>query len=144
MKQRNKIRWQVTGVLLLVFFLGGITGSTLNEMTHLWGQHDKTISTQSAASGTESPEGKGIPPFPPFLDRLRLDLNLQDEQVTAIRRIFQETRKEFHLARLQECPEMKAMREKTNARIREVLTPEQQKQFDDFIARRQFEFREPK
>jgi len=74
-----------------------------------------------------------------MVERLTSDLNLNDEQVAKIKTIFEESRKEFPQSRFAECPGFKESRAHTRARIRETLTPDQQKRFDEINAQRDAE-----
>jgi Spy/CpxP family protein refolding chaperone len=70
------------------------------------------------------------------INKLREELKLSDDQVTRIRAIFEESRKEFPPKKFAECPGFKESRERTRARVREALNPEQQKKYDDINAQR--------
>jgi Spy/CpxP family protein refolding chaperone len=72
---------------------------------------------------------------------MKKDLNLTDEQATSVRKIFEESRKEFPAWKFNECPGVKESREKSRTQIRAVLTPEQQKKYDDFNSQRDAEMR---
>lgn len=77
-----------------------------------------------------------------MVERMKSDLSLSDDQVTRIKSIFDESRKEFHPRQFVECPGYKEAREKTRARVREVLSPEQQKRYDEINAKRDAEFKQ--
>lgn len=77
-----------------------------------------------------------------MLERLKADLNLTDEQTSAIRVVFEEMRKEFPPSRFNECPGLKESRDKSRAKIRTILTPEQQAKYDEINAKRDAEMRE--
>ena len=76
-----------------------------------------------------------------MVEQMRKDLNLTDEQTTSVRKIFEESRKEFPPWKFNECPGVKESREKSRTQIRAILTPEQQKKYDDFNAQRDAEMR---
>jgi Spy/CpxP family protein refolding chaperone len=77
-----------------------------------------------------------------MVERLKNDLDLTDEQTTAVRVIFKDMRKEFPPSRFNECPGLKESREKSRTRIRAILTPEQQNKYDTMNAKRDAEMRE--
>jgi len=128
MTTQGRVKFQVWLLIVAVFVLGGVTGGSLDRLY--------LANRGELKSGTPNhgPRGPNR-----MLDRLKSDLNLNDEQVTKIRTIFEESRKEFPQSRFAECPGFKESRARTRARVREVLTPEQQKLYDDLNARRDAE-----
>lgn len=76
-----------------------------------------------------------------MVEQMKTDLGLTEEQTASMRKIFEESRKEFPPWKFNECPGVKESREKTRANIRAILTPEQQKKYDDFNAQRDAEMR---
>jgi Spy/CpxP family protein refolding chaperone len=74
-----------------------------------------------------------------MIERLKNDLSLNDEQIAKIRTIFEESRKDFPPSKFVDCPGVKASRERTRTRVRETLTPEQQKRYDEINAQRDAE-----
>ena len=67
------------------------------------------------------------------LDR-KLDLNKQQEE--QVRTIVHETHEQIQALRSQLHPQTEAIIEKSQAKIRVILTPEQQKKFEQIIAER--------
>ena len=128
MTSQGRVKFQVWVLIAVVFVLGAVTGASIDRL-YMQKQNPGRF-------GQSSPNWRGRQHM---MDEMKQDLNLSDEQVTKIRAIFEETRKEFQPKRFAECPGFKEMREKTNARIREVLSPEQQKRFEETIARREAE-----
>jgi len=123
MTSQAKVKLQVWLLIAVVFVLGGVTGGSL----------DRLYLSKSAGN---SDRGRGPHRM---MERLKSDLKLNDEQIAKIRTIFEESRKEFNQSRLLECPGYVKLRERTRARIRETLTPEQQKRFDEINAQRDAE-----
>ena len=68
----------------------------------------------------------------PQLDRL-LDQDLSSEQKREISKILEELRSELEGLRKQARPEIDRKMQEAQRRIREILTPEQQEQFDQII-----------
>ncbi len=125
----GKIKTQAWLLMLVVFLLGGVTGASMDRFWFLKGQR-----SPAAKHGERGP-GR-------IVERLQSDLNLTEEQTTAVRGIFADMRKEFPPSRFDECPGLKESREKSRARIRAILTPEQQKKYDESNARRDAEMQE--
>jgi len=120
MTSQAKVKLQVWLLIVVVFVLGGVTGGSLDRL-------------YLSKSGP-NPRGPHR-----MMERLRNDLNLNDEQAAKIKTIFEESRKDFNQSRLVECPSIKAVRDRTRARVRETLTPEQQKRYDEINAQRDAE-----
>jgi len=115
-RTRLKI-WLVLGV---VFALGCVTGVAL---TGLYG---------SLASG-DRPEARERAMHERF-ENMRRELNLTDEQTTAVRGVLDETRNEYRTLRTELRPRFEEPRQKARSRIRALLTPEQQQKFDGMVA----------
>ncbi len=128
MNTQGKIKLQVWLLITVVFLLGGVTGASLDRV-------------YLHSSGAFKPLNHDHGPRGPnrMVERLKSDLNLNDDQVAKIRAIFEESRKEFPPSRFAECPGYKESRARTRARVREVLTPEQQKRYDEINAQRDAE-----
>lgn len=126
MASLRKVKTQVWLLILVVFLLGGVAGASVDRLLLFKGQ--------SASPGRGERGGRGK-----MIEQMKADLNLTDEQTIAIRTIFEDMRKEFSPRRFDECPGVKESREKSRARVRAVLTPEQQKKFDEMNAKRDAE-----
>lgn len=80
-------------------------------------------------------------PFPPghmvsrLLNRLDNELTLTASQKKQIRVVLEDAGKSFQQFRETYRPEMNAIKEKADARIKILLTPEQQKKFNELTAR---------
>jgi Spy/CpxP family protein refolding chaperone len=123
MTSQAKVKLQVWVLIVVVFVLGGVTGGSLDRLY------------LSKSSGNEGPR-RGPHRM---IERWKKDLSLNDEQVAKIRTIFEESRKEFPPSRFVNCPEVRESRARTRARVRETLTPEQQKRFDEINTQRDAE-----
>lgn len=125
MTSQGKVKLQVWLLIVVVFVLGGVTGGSLDRLY---------------LSKSESPRpGHGSRGPDRVIERWKGELNLSDEQVTKIRTILIESRKEFPPNRFAECPGFKESRARTRSRVREVLTAGQQKKFDEMNAQRDAE-----
>lgn len=132
MTSQGRVKLQVWLLILVVFVLGGATGASLDRL-YLQKQNPMRV----GQFGPGGPGGRGG--RQQMLDEMKRDLNLSDDQVTTIRAIFEEMRREFHPKRFAECPGFKEMREKTHERIRAVLNPEQQQRYNEITQRREAE-----
>jgi hypothetical protein len=127
MNTQGKVKLQVWLLIVVVFALGAVTGGSL----------DRLYLARSGALRTDSPNHLRGPNR--MIERMKTDLSLNDDQVAKIRTIFDESRKEFPPSRFAECPGFKESRARTRQRIRETLTTDQQKRFDEINARRDAE-----
>ena len=67
-------------------------------------------------------------------EKMRSELNLPDQQTTAVRAILEETRNEYRALKTELRPRFEEPRLKARTRIRALLTPEQQQKFDAMMA----------
>jgi Spy/CpxP family protein refolding chaperone len=106
-------------VLLVVFVLGSVTGAALTGLYR-----------SRAGGGAEARERAMHERF----EKMRSELSLTDQQTTSVRTILDETRNEYRALRTELRPRFEEPRMKARARIRALLTPEQQKKFDTMVA----------
>ena len=106
-------------VLLVVFVLGSITGAALTGLYR-----------SRAGGGAEAHERAMHERF----EKMRTELSLTDQQTTSVRTILDETRNEYRALRAELRPRFEEPRMKARARIRALLTPEQQQKFDALVA----------
>ena len=106
-------------VLLVVFLLGSVTGAALTGLYR-----------SRAGGGAEARERAMHERF----EKMRTELNLTDQQTTSVRAILDETRNEYRAVRKELRPRFEEPRMKARARIRALLTPEQQQKFDAMVA----------
>lgn len=119
MTLQGPTRLKVWLVLVVVFLLGSITGAAISGLY------------RSRASGSRS----DMPPHERF-EKMRRDLNLNDEQTKAVSAILDETRNEYRALKTELKPRFEEPRQKARAKIRALLTPEQQQKFDALVAQR--------
>jgi Spy/CpxP family protein refolding chaperone len=105
-------------VLLVVFLLGSVTGAALTGLY------------RSRAGGGAAEARDGAKRF----EKMRNELKLTDQQTTSIRTILDETRNEYRTLRTELRPRFEEPRMKARAKIRALLTPEQQQKFDALVA----------
>ena len=106
-------------VLLVVFVLGSVTGAALTGLYR-----------SRAGGGAEARERAMHERF----EKMRTELSLTDQQTTSVRAILDETRNEYRAVRKELRPRFEEPRMKARARIRALLTPEQQQKFDAMVA----------
>lgn len=127
MNSQGKVKLQVWLLIAVVFALGAVTGGSL----------DRVYLAKRSSLSNDNPNRPRGPHR--MVERLKSDLNLNDDQVAKVRTILEESRKEFPPSRFAECPGFVQSRARTRARIREALTPEQQKRYDEINAQRDAE-----
>ena len=116
----GRTRLKIWLVLLLVFVLGGMTGTALTGLYR----------SRASGSRSESRERAGHERF----ERMRRELNLNEQQTAQVRAILDETRNEYRLLRTELRPRFEEPRLKARAKIRALLNAEQQQKFDVLTA----------
>lgn len=116
MTETGRTRLKIWLVLLVVFVLGGVTGSALTGLL------------RSRASGDRA--GSREQRF----EKMRQDLKLNDKQTAAVRVILDETRNEYRALRTELRPRFEEPRLKARTRIRALLSADQQQKFDAMTA----------
>jgi Spy/CpxP family protein refolding chaperone len=106
-------------VLVAVFVLGSVTGAALTGLY------------RSRAAGGERPGGEKA--MHERFEKMRTELKLTDDQTKAVQAIIAETRNEYRALRTELRPKFEEPRLKARARIRALLSPEQQQKFDAMI-----------
>ena len=125
MTPHAKTRLKIWLVVLGVFALGCLTGASLDSAYRLRGV------------GSEGREGRdGRRNKEHVFEQMKRDLSLSEQQATEIRAILDQTRNEYRALRAEVRPRYDALRQNSRTRIRALLTPEQQKRFDEKIAER--------
>ncbi|MBO0863170.1 MAG: hypothetical protein J2P21_32695 [Chloracidobacterium sp.] len=124
MNTQGKVKFQVWLLIVAVFALGVVTGGSLDRVY------------LANSGGLRNANGNHPRGPNRMIERLSGDLKLNNEQVAKIKTIFEESRKEFPPSKFAECPGFKESRARTRQRIRETLTAEQQKRYDEINAQR--------
>lgn len=115
MTPRGITRLKIWLVIVGVFLLGGVTGAALDSVYRLKG---------------DGPHGRRGQRHEKLFEEMKRDLSLTDAQAGQIRVILDETRNEYRALREKCRPQYDAARQAARARIRALLTPEQQQKFD--------------
>ena len=112
-------RLKVWLVLLVVFVLGSVTGAALTGLYRSRASGDLRERTMHE-----------------HFEKMRQELNLTDQQTSQVRAILDETRNEYRALRSELKPRFEEPRQKARARIRALLTPEQQQKFDAMVTQK--------
>lgn len=113
-------RAKVIAAVLAIFALGCVTGAALDSAYRL------------RAAGLSRPQ----PQREDFFGALQRNLNLDERQSSQVRAIIDETRDGYRQLRTEVRPRYDTLRRDGRARIRALLTPEQQQKFDRMTAER--------
>lgn len=108
MNINTKNRWQVRGVAVIVFALGFTTGIL-------------ALNLYRSLARNATPRDR----FEQLSDRLKLS----GEQKTKVQQIFSDTRDQLRALRKESEPKVNDIRSQADARLQQVLTPDQWKQF---------------
>ena len=121
MTPRATTRLKIWLVVIGVFLLGGVTGAALDSVYRL--------KARGGGPGAHGPRNNDK-----RFEEMKSDLGLTDQQATEIRAVLEETRNEYRQLREKCRPQYDAARGAARARIRALLTPEQQQKFDAKVA----------
>ncbi|MGB8509407.1 MAG: hypothetical protein WCD76_13540, partial [Pyrinomonadaceae bacterium] len=86
--------------------------------------------------GGQQAEGRAHHDRDDVFDNMKRDLDLSDQQAADIRAILDQTRNDYRALRAEARPRYDLIRQNARARIRALLTPEQQQRFDARTAER--------
>lgn len=123
MTDRGKALLKIWLSVVAVFALGCVTGISLDSVYRL------------RAGGEREMRGPKRDKEEVF-ERMKRDLDLNDQQATQIRAILDQTRNDYRQLRAEVRPRYDAVRQNARTKIRALLTPEQQQKFDAKIAER--------
>jgi Spy/CpxP family protein refolding chaperone len=115
MTKQGSTTLKVWLVLVVVFILGSFTGGAVTGFYRALSRPDRN-------SGRDK------------MEKLRRDLSLTDDQMKSVSTILDETKNEYKALRAEVKPRFDEPRQKARAKIRALLTPEQQQKFDAFVA----------
>ncbi len=118
--ERGGARAKVIAAVLAVFALGCVTGAALDSAYRL----------RAAGLSRSQPQHED------FFGALQRNLNLDERQSSQVRAIIDETREGYRQLRTEVRPRYDTLRRDGRARIRALLTSEQQQKFDRMTAER--------
>src|SRR3989442_141438 len=116
MTLQGRSKLKIWLVLVAVFVLGSVTGAALTGLYR----------SRAGGPGRERAMKERF-------ESMGRELKLTDEQTTAVRAILDETRNEYRALHAELRPRFEEPRQKARARIRALLTPEQQQKFDAIV-----------
>jgi len=120
----SKTRREAALLVFVVFLLGLLVGGVGN---HLWGER---------VWGRQQPRPHAGPPSrEEVVNKLTAELQLTPDQQKQIGPIIDDTRAQIRAVYEPADAEHEKIRQQGRARIRAVLTPEQQPKFDQFLQR---------
>jgi hypothetical protein len=99
-------------MVLGMFALGCLTGASLDSAYRI------------RARNNERQEKRGGRDKEQVFEHLKRDLNLSEQQATAIRAILEQTRNDYRALRAEVRPRYDGVRQNARTRIRALLTPE--------------------
>jgi Spy/CpxP family protein refolding chaperone len=111
MDTNSKNKWQVRVAALVIFMLGCAAGALGLNAYRSWARSRNQVSRQDR--------------FEQMLDRLQLNA----DQKTQVHQILGDTRSRLQALRKESEPKVNEIRQQTDARLQQVLTPEQWKRF---------------
>jgi Spy/CpxP family protein refolding chaperone len=122
MNPQGRTTLKVWLVLVVVFLLGAITGGAfiggaLTGFNRALSHNDRN-----------APRDR--------MEKMRRDLSLTDEQMKSVGAILDDTKNEYKALRQELKPRFDEPRQKARAKIRALLTPQQQQKFDAMVAER--------
>lgn len=128
MNSRGKTRLLLWLVVAAAFVVGAATGAALDGVYRL---KAGGLPCRDAHGGREGKGERG-----PAFEEMRRDLDLSDEQAGHVRAILEEARGDYRALREETRPRYEQIRRGARERIRTLLTPEQQRRFDERAAER--------
>ena len=120
----GRTRLKIWLVVVGVFALGCVTGASVDSLYRLRAGDNRAPLDAPRRSKED------------LFESLKRDLNLSDNQASAIHAILDQTRSEYRALRAEVRPRYDALRQNARARMRALLTPEQQQRFDEKAAER--------
>jgi Spy/CpxP family protein refolding chaperone len=127
MTSRGKTRLKIWLVVVGVFVLGCVTGASVDSVYRLRAANNERQEARGGGGRRSKEE---------VLENMKRDLNLNENQATEIRAILDKTRSDYRTLRTEVRPRYDTIRQNARARIRALLTPEQQQRFDIKAAER--------
>jgi Spy/CpxP family protein refolding chaperone len=123
MTERGRSLLKIWLAVVGVFALGCITGVSLDSVYRMRAGNDRSESRRK--NGKEE-----------VFERMKRDLDLNEQQATQIRAILEQTRDEYRQLRAEVRPRYDSVRQNARTKIRALLSPEQQQKFDAKMAER--------
>lgn len=109
MDKSSRTKWQIRGAAVLIFVLGFIAGMLALSGYRAW------------ARRAQNPQDR--------FEQLATRLQLNADQKTKVQQIFGDTRQQLQALRKESEPRVNDIRQQTDQKLQQVLTPDQWKQF---------------
>jgi Spy/CpxP family protein refolding chaperone len=121
--EKTKARGEAALLIAVVFMLGALFGAVA---THLWGER---------VWGQQDTYSSGRKPVNQVVANFTRELQLTPDQQTQVTAIIDDTRAQWRALYAPLDTQREQIRQQSRARIRALLTPEQQPKFDAFMQR---------
>lgn len=115
--------------VLLALVIGFTFGITFHKFTHH--KHHTKCHSCTPCKYDKAGHGKHNKMKRKMLEHFSSELNLTPEQKTKVAAIFESKHQEMMKIREEVTPRFKALRKSTHDEINKILTPEQQKKFEE-------------
>lgn len=109
MDKTSRTKWQIRGAAVLIFVLGFVAGMLALSGYRAW------------ARRASNPQDR--------FEQLATRLQLNTDQKTKVQQIFGDTRQQLQALRKESEPRINDIRQQTDQKLQQVLTPDQWKQF---------------
>lgn len=121
--EKTKGRGEAALLIAVVFLLGVLLGGVA---THLWGER---------VWGRQNTHTAGMKPVNQVVADFTRELQLTPDQQTQVTAIIDDTHAQWKALYAPVDAQKEQIRERSRARIRALLTPDQQPKFDAFVQR---------
>lgn len=121
--EKTKARGEAAILIAVVFLLGALLGAVA---THVWGER---------VWGHQDTHTAGMKPVNQVVAEFTRELQLTPDQQTQVAAIIDDTHAQWKALYAPVDAQKEQIRQQSRARIRALLTPEQQPKFDAFVQR---------
>jgi Spy/CpxP family protein refolding chaperone len=121
--EKTKARGEAAILIAVVFLLGVLLGAVA---THMWGER---------VWGHQDTHTAGMKPVNQVVAEFTRELQLTPDQQTQVAAIIDDTHAQWKALYAPVDAQKERIRQQSRARIRALLTPEQQPKFDAFVQR---------
>jgi hypothetical protein len=133
MNSQKKMWLKIWVVLAVVFFLGCVTGASLDGIYRLRAGADRQSVIAPSIRDTDA-----------YFDTLKRELDLNSEQEISMRTILDRTRDEYRAVCADVRPRYDVVRGRAREQMRALLTSDQQQRFDLIVTQEDCKCPEPK
>jgi hypothetical protein len=133
MNSQRKMWLKIWLVLAVVFFLGCVTGASLDGIYRLRAGSDRQAIMAPSIRDTDA-----------YFDTLKRELDLNSEQESSMRTILDRTRDEYKAVCSDVRPRYDVVRGRAREQMRSLLTSDQRQRFDLIVTQEDCKCPEPK